>query len=466
VATILEPSKLWSHLSSNFSAWSLFEKAEDFSRAENCFKSIETFKEAAELFEEAKEAFDHRINRIENPDEKEKAIELSKASLYRKEYCVARADVEEAKIADRKGDHAESAAKYESAANAFERMLEKVNEKEIAQIACMCKAWQKKEMGDSRISPELYREASELFLKAKEYSIKDKTALLASGNSAFCKALEHGIRFEATREKDDFLKTKQHLENAANCYLKAGFDSASTWTSATEMFFDADIYIISAEAEVDPNKKTKAYLLVEKCLERSANLFEKAGYSGRKDEVLRTLAKVREKREFAVSLEQLLTVPADASSTRMVTPPGMTLEEPIGLSKFEQAFVQANLGVHPKELAAGEEFALEIQLVNLGKKPASLIDIEQLIPDGFDLVATPEKGVVINSSLNLKGKKLGPLETAEMKLTLKPKKKGSFIFKPKVKYMDETGEHKSFEPDLVAVTVKELGIRGWLKGQA
>jgi hypothetical protein len=321
-------------------------------------------------------------------------------------------------------------------------------------------------MGDSRISPELYHEASELFLKAKEYSSKDKTTLLASGNSAFCKALEYGIRFEATREKDDFLRTKQHLENAANCYLKAGFDSASAWTSATEMFFDAGIYIISAETDVDPNKKMKAYSLVEKCLERSANLFEKAGYTGRKDEVLRTLAKVREKREFAVSLEQLLTVPTDASSTSMVTPPSMTVEEPLGLSKFEQAFVQANFGVHPKELVAGGEFALEIRLVNLGKKSAFLTDIEQLIPKDFDLVSTPDTGVVINSGLSLKGKKLKPLETAEMKLTLKPKKRGNYTFKPKVKYTDETGEHRSFEPEFVEVTVKELGILGWLKGQA
>ena len=32
-------------------------------------------------------------------------------------------------------------------------------------------------------------------------------------------------------------------------------------------------------------------------------------------------------------------------------------------------------------------------------------------------------------------------------------------------YLDETGKHKSYEPEPATVKVKELGISGWLKGQ-
>jgi hypothetical protein len=439
VATVLEPSKRWGHLSPNFLAWSLLEKAEDLSRKEKYNESIEAFNKSAELFKETKEAFEQEINKIENPDEEEKAIELCKASLQRKDYCFARTSVEEARIADRNGDHAESATKYESAATMLEGILEKEpEEKEIRQIALMCRAWQKMKMADSRISPELYCEASELFLKAKEQSMKDKTSLLASGNGAFCKALEHGTMFEATRERNDLLKAKQYLENAANYYLKAGFDSASSWTNATEMLFDSINYMTEAETEANPNEKLKAYSLAEKCLERSANLFEKAGYMGRRDEVLSTLSTLTEKREFALSLGELLTAPTEASSTRIMSPPGMTVEEPIGVIKFERAFVQANLITHQKELVVGEALTLEIQLANLGKETAFLIGIEQLIPEGFDLIEKPEKCIVNDSGLNLQRRKLAPLETAEMKLTLKPKRKGKFTFAPKIKYMDET----------------------------
>jgi tetratricopeptide (TPR) repeat protein len=466
VATVLGFSKQWSHLSSNFQAWSLLEEAEDLSRKEDYDKSIENFKRSADLFKEAKEAFDQEIKRIENPDEREKVTELCRESLRRRDYCLARVNVEEARVADRNGDHAESAREYESAAVMFESLLEKeAAQKEIRQIACMCRAWQKMKLADSRVSPELYREASELFQKAKEFSTKDKTALLASGNSAYCKALEHGTTYEATGERSDFLKAKQCLENAANCYLRAGFDNASSWTSATEMLFDAQKSKIDAEAEANPNEKMRAYLIAEKCLERSANLFEKAGYTGRRDEVLKTLKNVREKHEFALSLGELLAVPAEVSSTCIVSPPRMTVEEPLGLVKFERALVQANLITRQRELVVGETLDIEIQLANLGKEIAFLIGIEQVIPEGFDLLERPDKCVVNDSGLNFKGRKLAPLETAEMKMTLKPRKKGRFTLSPKITYMDETGEHKALELEQAPITVKELGIRGWLKGQ-
>ncbi len=335
VAAILEPSKLWSHLSSNFLAWSLLERGEDLSRKENYTESIEAFNKSADLFKEARGNLEQETNKIGSSDEREKTNELCKASLQRKDYCIARTNVEEANIADRDGNHSESAQKYESAAIILEAMLDKEpDEKDVRQIAYMCRAWQKMKTADTKLSPELYCEASELFLKAKEQCTKDKMALLASGNAAICKALEYGTTFEATRERSDFLRAKQCLENATNCYLKAGFDSASSWTSATEMLFDTSNYMTEAEAEVNANAKMKAYLLAEKCLERSADLFEKARYVGRKDEVLRILTKLREKHEFALSLGDLLVVPSEVSSTRTMSTPRMSVEEPIRARKI------------------------------------------------------------------------------------------------------------------------------------
>ncbi len=467
-ANLLRSSHLWNYLSSNFSAWSLLEQAEDWSRKESNVESIGAFKKAAELFKEAKEAFDRQIEKIQNLDEKEKAIELSKASILRKDYCLARSNVEEAKIYDRKGDHVESAEKYDSAATIFDKILKAmgtgIDRKEIRAFAFMYRAWQKMKMADGRASPELYRESSELFLKAKEHSTKNKTVLLASGNSAFCKALEHGTMFEEKREKDDFSKAKKFLESAANYYLKAGFENASIWTSATGILFDAYNYKSSAEIEIDPEKKMKIYLLAEKCLERSAGLYETAGHTGKKSEVLKILREVKEKSEFALSLRELVGVPSEASSTSIMSAPGLTVEEPVGLLKFERAFIQANLIAHKLEVAVGETFGLEIQLANLGKNAAFLIKMEEIVPEGFNLIERPKRCVVNDGILNLKGRKLAALATEEMRLTLKPKRKGRFTFTPKIQYMDEVGEHKSCQLEQVTVTVKELGIRGWLRG--
>jgi hypothetical protein len=42
---------------------------------------------------------------------------------------------------------------------------------------------------------------------------------------------------------------------------------------------------------------------------------------------------------------------------------------------------------------------------------------------------------------------------------------GTFSLKPTLLYLDENGKYKSHEPEPVTIIVKELGIKGWLKGE-
>jgi hypothetical protein len=53
----------------------------------------------------------------------------------------------------------------------------------------------------------------------------------------------------------------------------------------------------------------------------------------------------------------------------------------------------------------------------------------------------------------------------EVKLVLKPRVQGVFPLKPTILYLDENGKYKSHEPEPVTITVKELGIKGWIKGE-
>ncbi|HVP16543.1 MAG TPA: hypothetical protein VMT42_04180 [candidate division Zixibacteria bacterium] len=459
VADLLRQSKAWGYQSLNFTAWSLLEQAEDSSREGNSTESAETFKKAVELFRTAGQVFKREIDRIQNVDEKRKAAELSEASTRRMEYCLARTKVEEARLLDQNGEYAKSAERYGSAASGFENILKTLGtedeRREIKPAAIMCRAWQKMKIADERASPRLYREASELFMEAKEYDSKNRTILLALGNSSFCKALEHGAKFEATRKKDDFFKTKQHLGSAANYYLKAGHDSASMWTNATEILFDAYNYLIAAETEIDPEKKTKQYLIAEKCFEKSAELYETACYTGKRDEVLKILEKVKEKREFALSLGELLAVPSEVSSTQLVPAPRPTVEEPIGLSEFEHASVKANVIAPQREVKAGEDLHLNIELINVGKSPAFLIETAELVPQGFELIQKPEMYSVEDSSLNMKGRQLASLKAEEIRVILRSFQEGNFAIGPKIIYLDEGGHRISCEPEPVSIVVSE-----------
>jgi uncharacterized repeat protein (TIGR01451 family) len=135
------------------------------------------------------------------------------------------------------------------------------------------------------------------------------------------------------------------------------------------------------------------------------------------------------------------------------------------LERFENANIQANIITRQKQLKVGENLDLEIELVNAGKGPAQLVKINQIIPEGFELVEKPETCRVEDSYINMKGKRIDPLRTEEVRLALKPKVQGEFSLRPTILYLDENGKYKSHEPEPVNITVKELGIKGWLKGE-
>ena len=42
---------------------------------------------------------------------------------------------------------------------------------------------------------------------------------------------------------------------------------------------------------------------------------------------------------------------------------------------------------------------------------------------------------------------------------------GTFQIKPTMVYLDENGKEKTCEFKPISITVKELGIKGWLKGE-
>jgi hypothetical protein len=112
----------------------------------------------------------------------------------------------------------------------------------------------------------------------------------------------------------------------------------------------------------------------------------------------------------------------------------------------------------------GEELQCDLHLANLGKEIAFLARIDELIPRDCELTVKPERYTVVDTNLDFKGRKLSALETETMSLRFKPKKKGVYVFKPRVQYMNEYGESRFRDLEEITVNVKQLGILGWLRG--
>jgi hypothetical protein len=116
------------------------------------------------------------------------------------------------------------------------------------------------------------------------------------------------------------------------------------------------------------------------------------------------------------------------------------------------------------EIGVGSGFTLELELANVGKTPATLLKLENVIVDGIEIDKEKISHRIEDNYLDMKGKRLDYLKTHEVKIPLRAKRRGVFQLGPRILFVDEKGNYRSFEFEPTSVTVKELGISGWLKG--
>ncbi len=468
-ASLHNSTKRWKYLSSNYSAWAHLEKAEDLSRREKAREAAELFRKASKLFRDARITLQTSKERIQDEYEEDLAKRLIKASGIREKYCIGRIALEEAKILGGQDDNSASSRKYGLAAKIFQQVLETIeresrftnatkakDRQELMPIIYLSRAWEKMKKAEAEASPELYLEASRLFNEAKEYGTNERAKLLALGHSRFCRALEAGARFEDSRDPKFYSDATQHLESAANYYFKAGFKTASEYAVATQRLLDAYVYMGNAQKEVDPGKKTKFYMVAEKVLQTSIGSFLKARQPGKSKQVQRLLEKVREEKKLAVSLSEILNAPSATSSTASFVTPTPSEETAVGVEKFEQANLQANLIVPTKEVPIGEGLNLKMQITNVGKQAVLLDKIEGITPSGFEVVTKPNRYFLEDMNLNMNGRRLDPLSTEEFNLVLKPFEKGTFEINPRMVYVDETGSQMVSALEPVTVKVSKI----------
>ena len=463
-ASLHKSSKTWKYLVPNYLAWTKLEHGEDLSRKERSEEARTLFQQAAKLFAEAKKSIETELESIEVREEKEMAAELIKASDIRYEYCFGRTALEEARVLDRKGEYAASSRKYGSAVERFQNAVEALelesDRQEFKPIVCLCHAWEMMMRAEAEASPRLYLKASRLFDKAKEDSFDEKAKLLALGHSCFCKALEAGRRFEATGDNSLHLAATRHLEGATSYYFKAGFRRGSEYAKATQRFFDAHMYMHEAKTEINPLQKAQYYQISEKLLQASAASYKRAKKPEKGEYVRRLLKSVQEERELALSLTEALRIPSIVSTTDSFLTPNPTLEKAVGLERFEHGNVQTGLISDVKEVRLGEDFALEIQIANVGKEAVLLAEIDEIFPQGFELIVKPDYSQLRDTHLDLRGKRLEPMQIEKIKLVLKPFDKGTFEMKPRVIYVNETGHRMSSEPKPVAIDVLQVVLAG------
>lgn len=464
---LLESTGRWKHLAPYFLAAAEEQKGMSFSQKGKSAEASASFGKALDLFADAEDVLNRQVNETEEGEDRATLSDLIGRTSILREWCRGWMMLERAKTLDNEGDEFGSCEKYSQAAEVFEEMESRViydwDRKEMKLAATLAKAWHKMTRAEAEGSPGLYEEASGLFEQAKVLSTTERDKLLASGNSLFCRAVQAGMKFAESGDPSHHGRAIEDLERAAKHYLKAGLVKEAEYAKASKLLFDAYAYMDKAIREEDNARKTKLYIMTEKVLEASAKSYSNAGYPKKKSQVTRLSEKVKGERELALTLTEVLRAPDPTSSISAfgTAPPRDTAAGP---RKFERARIEATIVAQPMNVRVGEEVRLEIDMVNAGAGVAQLIRVENVIPPSFDLVSRPDRWRVEESDIDLKGRRLDPLATETVPVVMKPLSKGNFSFTPRVLYLDEFGEHKSTRSKHITLTVKELGVAGWLKG--
>jgi len=317
-----------------YSAWALQEQAEQLSKQER-------HEEAVERYETTRKSFDNAIKTLENASkqatekrERERIKKLEKVARVRMSYCSARANIERARILGKQGEHLDAAERFASAASQFRDVLTlfKIERErgELEGVYNLCRAWESMELAEKYEDPDRFAEAANLFTKASNLFTDSKLKLLASGNSAFCQALEYGCKFDESSEAQAkaqlYPKIKVMLRKAASSYGKGGFESGADWALATSTYFDAAWHLIRADGEPELDERGRLLGIGSRYLKSAAELFGRAGYGDKKREVLERLDRVEEEEKILLSALNTIREPSISRSTIGIVAPASPVE--------------------------------------------------------------------------------------------------------------------------------------------
>ncbi|MFX1411988.1 MAG: hypothetical protein ACFFA6_16705, partial [Promethearchaeota archaeon] len=331
---LLKNLERYNYEASYYSAWALQEEAEELSKQERHKEAIEKYKLTRKSFKSAKMDLEEILKRPIDKIERSRIEKLEGLANIRMNYCSARMNVEEARILGKQGEHFAAAEKFTLAASQFREICllfkSELERGELEAVYNLCRAWESMELAEKYEDPNRFSDAANLFAKASELFSDSKLKLLASGNSAFCEALEHGCLFDEstdTKIKENlYPKIKIMLRKAASSYEKGQFRNGADWALATSTYFDAAWHIIRADKELDINNKKNLLSIGSNYLKSAAELFGKSGYKNKENEVLERLDRILKEEKILISALNTIKRPSISSSIDGLLAPACPIE--------------------------------------------------------------------------------------------------------------------------------------------
>ena len=317
-----------------YSAWAILEKAENLSKQNKHQEAAETYSVSKDEFKDATEVLNSYLQKRKYPEDLERISKLIQVAEIRKTYCTARYQIETARLESKKGNHLVAAELYNKASSLFENLCQiyevKREKEELMAIFYLCKAWENTERADVEKKSSLYAKASELFEKASNIFPESRMKLLSIGNSLYCSALESGSLFDKSTNLEEkinyYRKIKMHLRESSKNYQLGGFEKDAQWALATSTYFDGIWHLIQSDYEIDHSKKSQYLSIATNYLNNALDIFGKAGYKQRREEILKYLKMIKDEKAILTSALNFIEKPAISSSTVGISAPSCPIE--------------------------------------------------------------------------------------------------------------------------------------------
>ena len=117
--------------------------------------------------------------------------------------------------------------------------------------------------------------------------------------------------------------------------------------------------------------------------------------------------------------------------------------------------LEAKIVFEKSDLELGETVRFGVELQNSSQAAVWVTRIENLVPEGFELVAHSNGYQYVNTYLDVHGMKVDPYIAENIEVTLRSIRKGTFLVAPRVFYKTEAGVQVSSKLEPVSIIVSE-----------
>ncbi len=465
-ADLISHTREWSRGSGLFLAESLIERGEGRSLEEDRLdEAVESFVQAisnlSKFCEEAKK----------DPSPYMSAFLTLAQQLTI--FCQARIILEKSKEAYRIGDIESSVSGLSEAETMFEDLAsnrvisDPLRSNELQSMASLCRALSRFQRAQLKNNPKLYLDAMEIFRLASEVSRSKTLRPLLAGLASFAAFLYHSNRVESSLDTkldaDLVEECNKALQSAETNFKKVGNKSFLNILKASKHILDATIKMSSAEREIENAQvKAKLYAEAQRSLSLASKHYKLVGSSPRSlrvKEALKMISAVRNHQRLIplahdiiaeVASNQIIYAAIASSSVIEQTPHSST--RGLGTS-----YISFDSQVAKPYTEVGEISKVILSVSNLGREPITVVKIDEVVPEGFEIVECPV-GLVEGHSIKLE-RRIDARSSKSLIVSCKPMESGEFTWHPALIYLDPSKNFRLAKSHIARSIVEQSKTR-------